>query len=104
MLAGEFREIAMHGFRMTAFCLQLDGQMLDLEFARNPMLDRLEQIAGQGLIIPVHLHMRGQHDKARFNGPDVQVVDIPHAWNGLDGGRDLGRAHAWWCGLQQYFK
>ena len=85
---------------MAALCLKLDGQVFDAEVGGDQVSNRLEQIAGQGLIVSVYLHMCRHHDQARFNGPDVEVMDIFYAWNGLDGGRDLGWADTGRGGLQ----
>ncbi len=94
MLTVQTIEIAVNGLGVAAFRLKLNREMLDAEFCRDPVPDRLQQVAGQGLVISVDLHMRRHHDEAWFDRPNVQVVDILHAGNGFDGGRDLGGADA----------
>ena len=94
----------MHSIRVAAFRFKLDGHMFDAEFGRDASSDGLQQIAREAVVIAVHLHMCRHHDEARFNGPDVQVMDILHAGNGFDGGRNQRGADTGGSGLQQNFK
>lgn len=96
MLTGELVEVAVHGLRMAADCFQLDGQVLDAELGSDPLSNRVKQIAGERLVVSVDLHMCRHHDEARFDRPDVQVVDILHAGYGFDGGCDLRRTDPGW--------
>jgi hypothetical protein len=64
----------------------------------------LEEVGREGLVVAVDLHMRGHHDEARFNRPNMQVMDILHAGNGFDGGGDLRGAEAGRGGLQEDLK
>ena len=104
MLVVEFREVAVDGFGMAAFGFELDRQMLDAEVGCDALSDGVEQFAGEGFIVSVDLHMRGHHDEARLNRPDVQVMDILHTGNGFDGGGDLRGADAGRGGLQEDLK
>ena len=71
MLTGELIEVAVDGFRMATFRFELDRDMLDAKFGGDPSPDRLKQIAGQRLVVPVDLDMRRQHDEPRLDGPNV---------------------------------
>ena len=104
MLVVEFREVAVDGVGMAAFGFQLNGQMFNLEFTGHPASDRLEKVGCEGLVAAVDLHVGGHHDKSRFDGPDVQVMDVLHAGDGFDGGRHERRADAGRGGLQEDLK
>ena len=104
VLTCESVEIAVDGLRVAAFRLQLDGEMLDAKLGGDPSPDRLEQVAGQGLVITVDLHMCRHHDEPWFDRPNVQVVDVLHAGNGFDSGCDLRGADTGWSRLQKNFK
>ena len=104
MLVVEFREVAMYGFGMAADCFQLNRQVLDAEVGCDPLPNRVEQFAGEGFIVSVDLHMRGHHDEARLDSPNVEVMDILHAGDGFDGGGDLRGADAGRGGLQEDLK
>lgn len=104
MLVGQFGQVAVHGIRVATFCFKLDGQVLDAEVGCDALSDGMEEVAGERLIVPVDLYMGGHHDEARLNGPDVQVMDIFYAWNGLDSGGDLSGADAGRGGLQKDLK
>lgn len=100
VLTGQTVEVAVDGIRVAAFCFKLDGDMFDAELGRDPASDRLKQIAGESLVIPVNLNVRRHHDEAWLDRPNVQVMDILHPWNGFDGGRDLRRADTGGSGFQ----
>ena len=100
VLTGQTIEVAMDGIRVAAYCFKLDGHMLDPELSRDPASDRLKQIAGESLVIPVNLNVRRHHDEAWLDRPNVQVVDILPPWNGFDGSRDLRGADTGGGGLQ----
>ena len=104
MLVVEFGEIAVDGFGMAAFGFELDRQVLDLEFTGHPIPDRLKEVGREGLVVAVDLDMRGHHDEAWFDRPNMKVMDILHAGDGFDGGCHLGRAQAGRGGLQENLK
>lgn len=90
----------MDGFGMAAFRFELDGLVFDLEFVGHPIPDCLEEVGREGLVAAIDLHVGRHHDEAWFHRPDMEVMDVLHAGDGLDGCRDKGRAHAGWSGLQ----
>ena len=100
VLAGKMVEVAVDSLRMAAFRLQLDREVLDAEVRRDPAPDRLKEVACQCLVVPVDLHMCRHHDEAWFDRPNVQIMDVLHAGNGLDGGRNLCGAHTGWSRFQ----
>ena len=104
LLAGQSVEVAVHGVRVAAFRFQLDGQVFDAEVGCDALSDGMEEVAGQGLIVPIDLYMRGHHDEARLDRPDVEVMHVLHAGNGFDGGGDLRGADAGRGGLQKDLK
>ncbi len=85
---------------MAAFRFELDGLVFDLEFVGHPIPDCLEEVGREGLVAAIDLHVGRHHDEAWFHRPDVEVMDVLHAGDGLDGCRNECRAHAGWSGLQ----
>ena len=89
---------------MAALRLKLNGQVFDAEVGGDTVSNRLKQIAGERLVVSVHLHVCRHHNEAWLDRPDVQVMDIFYAWNGLDAGRHLRWADTGRSGFQKYLK
>ena len=102
MLAYQRREITMHGIFMRAMRLELDGDVGNPKVRRDTGTDVLEQFVGQYALVLMHQHVAGQHDQARFNGPDMQIVDIFNTRNSLDGRGNIRGADARWSGFEQH--
>ena len=85
MLCGELGQVAMDVVGIAAMGFQLDRHVFDAEVGGNPVMDRAEQRVGEDCVISIHQHMGGEHDEARFYGPDMEIMHVLHAGQGLDG-------------------
>lgn len=89
MLGGELSQVAMDVVGITAMRFQLDRHVFDAEVGGDPVVDRAEQRVGEVGVISIHQHMGGEHDEPGLHGPDMEIVHILYARQGLDGCGDL---------------
>ncbi len=94
----------MHRIFMRAMCLELNRDMGNSEIVGDPAADGLEQFACERTILLVDQHMTGQHHQPWFNGPHVQIVNVIHAGNRFNGGRNMRGADARRCRFKQNFQ
>ena len=82
------------GFRTPGF--ELNRMMVDMEVRGNHGLNVVKQSVLCRFVSGIDQDVAGQHDQARFNRPDVQVMDVLdsrylfdrfHDFRGLDGWR-----------------
>ena len=70
---------------MRAMRFELDRDVGNTEIFGNPSADALEQCARESGIVFVNQYVTGQHHQSWLNSPDVQIMNVIHARNGLDG-------------------
>lgn len=92
-------EVAVDVVWITALGFQLNGHMFDAEIPHDPVLDQLQQL--QRDPVTFDHDVAGEHDQPRLNGPDMEIVHILDAWDGLHGRGNLRRADARWRRFQQ---
>ena len=85
VLLGQRREIAVDLLLVTTVGPHLNGHMSDSEFCDDSGADSMEQIIGDRRIVSLDQYMTGHHNQARFDCPDMEVMDISHAGDRLDG-------------------
>ena len=73
--------------RVATVGSHLNRHMLDAEICADPGADGMKKVIGQYRIVPIDEYMAGHHDQARFDRPDMEVVDVLHAGDCLDGRR-----------------
>ena len=85
VLLGQRGEVAVDLVRMATGGAHLNRQMLDTEICADSSADGMEQVIGQCRIVSIDEYMTGHHNQARFNRPDMEVVNIFHTGDRLDG-------------------
>src|SRR5580765_7840339 len=85
MLLCQRGEIAVDLVRVATVGSHLNRHMLDAEICPDPCADGMQQIIGHCRIIPIDEDMTGHHNQSRFDRPDMEVVDVLHAGDCLDG-------------------
>ena len=78
-------EIAVDLVRVATVGSHLNRHMLDAEICADPSADGIQKVIGHCRIISINEDMAGHHDQARFDRPDMEVVDVFHTVDGLDG-------------------
>ena len=85
VLLSQRSEVAVDLVLVATGGAHLNRQMLDTEICADPSADGMEQVIGQCRIVSIDEYMTGHHNQARFNRPDMEVVDVFHTGDCLDG-------------------
>jgi len=78
-------EIAVDLVRVATVGFHLYRHMFDAEICADPGADGMQKVIGHCRIIPIDEYMTGHHNQPRFDRPDMEVVDVFHAGDRLDG-------------------
>lgn len=82
VLFGQFPEVAVDIVGITALCFELNRHMFYAEVGSDPVLDELQKLKRSAMVFDHD--MAGQHNQTRFHCPDVKIVHILHAGDGLN--------------------
>ena len=85
MLAHHRGEIAMDRVFVRTVRFELDRDVGNPKIGGDTTANILEQFVRESAAVLVNEDMTGQHHQARFNGPNVQIVNIVHPWDCFDG-------------------
>ena len=92
MLLCQRGEIAVDIVRVATVGSHLNRHMLDAEICADPGADGMQKVIGHGRIVSIDEDMTGHHNQAGFDRPDMEVVDVFHTGDRLDGRGHLGSA------------
>ena len=82
-------EIAVDVVKVATVGSHLNRHMLDAEICADPGADGLQKLVGHRRIISIDEDMAGHHDQARFDRPNMEVVDVFHTGDCLNGRSDV---------------
>ena len=82
-------EIAVDLVRVATGGPHLNRQMFDAEIGADFCADSMQKVIGQCRIVSIDEYMTGHHNQPRFDRPDMEVVDVFHTGDRLDGRRHV---------------
>ena len=85
VLLSQRGEVAVDLVLVATGGTHLNRQMLDAEICADPSANGMEKVIGQCRVVSIDEYMTGHHNQARFNRPDMEVVDVFHTGDRLDG-------------------
>ena len=98
VVIGQFPKVAVDVVGIATLGFQLNGHVFDAEIRRDPILDQLQQLQ-RGPMMFDH-DMAGEHDQARFDRPNVQIMHVLDARDCFHRGGDMRCADARRCRFQ----